>query len=302
MARLFSILNAALALRQVVRLEDRELRVHVGYLLSEREAGRHEPLLDDVDDRGEVDGDGVAFDVDGVGPFAGQDTDHLGVRLPVRLDPGIGERIGRHELRDLVRHERPDPARERGRQGAQAIRDPGREPLVRQRRHCIVGDGPDVDALEELCGHPVHHGLLDRWVVRQRCHRLDVPVRVGDHVVRPPGYDRRRREDECREHQEGHHDRSPPAAAFLPVRRGGAFAGRALFGRGRPGGPGALRPRFGAAPAPRTRRPCPGATSVSCGFVMIEHPRVGPDRLKSASLSASMRRRGSWRALPARPA
>ena len=121
--------EAVLRLREVRRLEDRELGVDLGDLVGEGEAGVDQLRLDRVDDHREVHRDRVAAHVDGVGPLTGENGDELGVRLPVRRDPGVRELRGLDDARDPLGDEAVDAVGERDRQRSEAVGCPRRQPL-----------------------------------------------------------------------------------------------------------------------------------------------------------------------------
>jgi hypothetical protein len=182
------------------------------------EPGGDHPLLDRLDEGGQVDADGVALHRDRPVALAGQGLDQRLVGDPVGLRPGISERLTLDDLADLGTDKALDATGLRPGEPAKPVGHLGADPLLGQRVDRLVGQALDIQIGEDLGGDLVGDGGLDGRVSGQRGHRADIPVGVGDLVAGPDRHPGQRRQHTPDHDQQDSDDCAPT----LPWHRTGA--------------------------------------------------------------------------------
>ena len=260
--------------------------------------GQGEPLgdqllLDRLDERRQVDADGVVLDRDRAATLAGQGLDQRLVGHPVGLDPGVLERLALDDPLDLGADKALHAVGDRAGQPLQRRGGLGGQPAAlhagAQRVHDLGGERLDVDVGEDLGGDLVGDGLLDRGIRGQRRDRGDVPVGVGDLVAGPHRHPGERCQHAAEHDQQDRHDGPPPLA---PAGPGGPWAGRLLPGRAGP----RSRPGAGSAPPARSRSirvpPASVSRSLSLGRQLMGNvviQAIVPSRMAHPSTPAGAR-------------
>jgi len=210
------------------------LEQHEGLVDRRDPLGQGEPLsdqllLDRLDERPQVEGDGVVLDRHRPTTLAGQGLDQRLVRHPVGLHPGVLERLALDDPLDLGADKALHAVGDRAGQPLQRRGGLGGQPAAlhagAQRVHHLGGERLDVDVGEDLGGDLVGDGLLDRGIRGQRRHRRYVPVGVGDLVAGPNRHPGERGQHTAEHDQQDRHDAPPPLA---PAGPGGPWGGRRL--------------------------------------------------------------------------
>jgi hypothetical protein len=101
------------------------------------EPGSNQPLLDRLDEGGQVDADGVVVHRDRPVALAGQGLDQRLVGDPVGLHPGIGERLALDDLADLGADKALYAVGQRAGEPAQPVGQLGGNALLGQRVDCL---------------------------------------------------------------------------------------------------------------------------------------------------------------------
>ena len=101
------------ALTRYLAENRRQRRVDGRDLADEAEAAVDQVLLDDVDERAQVQDDLAVLDADRAAALAGEHLHQFLVDEGVGLDPGPGEPRARHDLADLAVNGSGDPAGDR---------------------------------------------------------------------------------------------------------------------------------------------------------------------------------------------
>ncbi len=170
--------------------------------LDVREVDRHdllELLQHRVRDRTERDDDLAVFGLYVGAALAGDDLHDLVVGAAIDLGPELLELVGIEDVdRDLVHQVRA------GR------RDRTSEELgaVGER---ILGSVFEIDGVGHRCRHAIRDRGLDRWIMGERLHGVDVPVRVQQLVATPQAEAGDGQQDRADDRQHLRPTRSSPA-------------------------------------------------------------------------------------------
>ena len=204
----------ALRAGDVLGLEQHERLVDLRDPLGQGEPLGDQPLLDRLDERRQVERDGVALHGDRAATLAGQRLDQRLVRHPVGLDPGVLERLALDDPLDLGADKALHAVGDRAGQPLQRRGGLGGQPAAlhagAQRVHDLGGERLDVDVGEDLGGDLVGDGLLDRGIRGQRRDGGDIAVGVGDLVAGPHRHPCQRRQHAAQHDQHHGHQRAPP--------------------------------------------------------------------------------------------
>ena len=200
---------AGLCLDQVLGREQRQRRVDGWDLADEAEAALDQVLLDDVDERTQVQDNLAVLDADRAAALAGERLHQFLVDKGVGLDPGLGEPRARHDLVDLAVNESGGPAGDRRGLRLEQRAESG-QPAARQLGGGLVGVTGHVEPGGDLGRDLVGQGILDRRVVDERLHGRHVAASVADLVGRPDGQHRDRRQHAA-DHDEDRRHQGPPA-------------------------------------------------------------------------------------------
>ncbi|MEU5104371.1 MULTISPECIES: hypothetical protein [unclassified Streptomyces] len=208
--------HGALRLVELLGLQQRDRPLDGGDVGGLLVARGDQPVFDVVDERAEVQDDGVPPGLDGAAPLAGEHLHHGGVRPAVGGGPHLGELPAAHHLGHHVVHGRGQGGPQRLGQQLGAVGHPGRGADPVQGLGERGGDARHIDVGDHALGEPVGHRVLYGGVGGQRSHGLDVPVGVGHLLVRPGG-DHGERGEQHGQHQQHRRAGVPESAVAYGV-------------------------------------------------------------------------------------